>query len=342
MVRRIRAASALAVLSLCTTTAAAREAHAAPTLRIEWPTVPGCPTTAVVTQHARTALAQAKEADDVLAIAEIAPPRARGEAWRLRIRTRTARGAGERTLDGASCDAIARAAGLLVALASLRTRAPATEQPLDEIVPAPDRVGEAAASAGPVHAPPAPPAERGAPPAKEAAEARFVPKAGVTLALGLLPRVGAGPSASLAYEAGWLRASVGLRALAPQAEIRAGLGAEFSSLGASGDVCARLPLGAAGGARAYACAGAVVDDLRASGRGGAQTFDVHRATALLFAGLTAEWELGGSYRLGLAARAGGAPVRPRFLVDAHGSGERELHRPAALQAETTLSFGVVF
>ncbi len=346
MMRRISAALSGAVLVFF---AEPRDAQAAPVLHIQWPTVPGCPASPVVVQHARTAIAQAKNVDDVLAIAEVTPPASQGGPWQLHVRTRTIRGGGERTLEGASCDALARAAGLLVALAALRTRSPAPDEHMDEIAPEPDRVDELEAFVAPL----SPPAATEPVPEPRAAEratssdARFVPSAGIGVAVGLLPRIGVGPNVTLGYEASWLRVRLGFRALIPQEEARAeGLGAELTSFGATGEACGRLPLLDRFldrlRTKAHACVGAAVDDIRASGFGGPQTFDVHRTAMMVFGGVAAEWALGSMYRVGVDVRAGGSPVRPRFLVDSVRAGERELHRPSALRAEGTLMFGLVF
>jgi hypothetical protein len=343
MVRRISAAASAAVLAFF---AAARVAEAAPVLRIEWPTVPGCPGASIVEQRARAALAEAKEADDVLAVVDIAPPKVDGDAWRFHIRMRTVRGGGERTLEAGSCDAVARAVGLLVALAALRMRTPSMGESLDEIVPQPDRVEESGALVAPF-APvdlPKPGPAREVPTAERAKadDAHFAPSAGIGFAVGLLPRIGAGAHVALGYEARWLRARAGFRALLPQEEIRWGLGAELSALGASLDVCSRLPLPALLRAKTHACVGATVDEIRASGLGGTRTFEAQRIAMMAFAGLGAEWPIGRVFRIGAEVRAGGSPVRPRFVIDSVSAGEREIHRPAALRAEGSLTLGLVF
>lgn len=339
MVRRLSAALSSAVLVFL---AEPRVAQAAPVLRIEWPTVPGCPAPPVVTQHARTAIARAKDVDDVLAIAEITPPTSDGGAWQLHMRTRTLRGAGERTLEGESCDALARAAGLLVALASLRTRPVATDQPLLELAPESDRVHEPDALVAPLSLPARPEHETDETERARTTPARFVSSVGIGFSAGLLPNVGVGPSVSLGYEASWLRARVGVRAALPQEETRWGLGAELSAFGASADICRRVPLGGLLPIKTHACAGVMVDDIRARGLGGTQTFVADRLAMLAFAGLTADWDIGRGYRVGADLRAGGSLMRPRFLVDTASAGERELHRPAALRAEGTVTFGLVF
>ena len=339
MMRRLSAALSSAVLVLLAETGVA---HAAPVLRIEWPTLPGCPTGAVVVQHARTALARAKDVDDVLAVAEVTPPSSNGGPWQLHMRTRTIRGAGERTLEGASCDALARAAGLLVALASLRTRPPAADHPLEELVPEPDHVHEHSARVAPLSLPDRPVDEADEAERSTTTAARFVPGVGIGVSAGLLPNVGVGPSVSLGYEASWLRARAGLRAVLPQHETRWGLGAELAALGASAEICGRLPVRVLLPVKTHACAGAMVDDIRARGVGGTQTFLTDRIAMLAFAGLTAEWDISSRFRVGADLRAGASLMRPRFLVDTASAGERELHRPSALRAEGTLTFGVVF
>ncbi len=332
--------AASAVLAFFATVPVAR---AAPALRIEWSEVPGCPESSVVMQHARRAIAGAKEADDVVAVAQIVPPDVDGGAWQLHIRTRTVRGAGERSLEAASCDAIARAAGMLVALASLRTRPLSTEQTLDELAPQPDRVDEGHVPALPLNiAEPRPERLRSTPEPVATSDTRFVPSTGIGVSAGLLPRIGVGPNFALGYETSWLRARAGVRGIFPQAETRWGLGAELSAVGASADVCGRLPVRAFLRAKTHACAGAIVDDIRARGIGAGQTFAADRTAMLLFAGLTAEWEIDRIYRVGVDVRAGGSLMRPRFVVESASAGEHELHRPSALRAEGSLTFGLAF
>jgi len=343
MVRSVRAAACAGAVAI---TMVVRTAEAAPALRIEWPDVPGCPPASVVLQRARAALAQAKEADDVLAIAEVTPPIAGGDGWQLHIRTRTVHGRGERTLEANSCDGVARAAALLVALAALRTRAPLVDRPIDEIHPPPDRVEEPGAvpfSLTLVDPPKARP-EREMPAVKRAPtdDARFTPSVGVGFASGLLPRMGLGANASFDYEASWLRARAGVRAFLPQEEIRWGLGAELSAMGASLDLCGRLPIPGLARARLHGCAGAAIDDVRAHGLGGAETSDLRRTAMMAFVGLGAEWDLGRRYRIGVDVRGGGLLARPRFVIVSAEQGERELHRPSVLRTEGSLLFGLVF
>ncbi len=87
----------VAVLSALALLFIPRVAHAAPVVHIEWPVVAGCPSAAFVQERARAELARAREADDVRAVAENHAGRAApGQPWRLHLRTRTIRGAGER------------------------------------------------------------------------------------------------------------------------------------------------------------------------------------------------------------------------------------------------------
>lgn len=341
MVARVRAAAWVAALALSATP---RVAEAAPVLRIEWPTVPGCPDSSVVLARARAAISRSKDAGDVRAVAEITPPGAEGGSWQLHIRTRTVLGAGERTLDVPSCDALARTAALLVAIASLRAEPPSTERSIDELAPAPDRIGEPAtlvAPLAPLLRPKRPVDATMAASAKED-DAHFVPSAGLGIAVGLFPRVAPAANVTLGYEAGWLRTRVAFQAVLPQEEFDRAVGAELSALGASLDVCARLPLPVILRAKTYGCAGATVEGVRASGIGGIEALDVRRTAMMAFAGLGAEWEVGRAFRIGADARVGGSIARPAFLIESASDGQRLLHRPAAVRGEGSLTFGMVF
>lgn len=343
MVAGVRAGAWVVALAL---SAAPRVAEAAPVLRIEWPTLPGCPSSAAVLERARVATSRSNGVDDVHAVAEVTPPAAEGEPWQLYIRTRTVRGAGERTLEAPTCDAVARAAAMIVGIASLRTRAPVTERTLDELAPAPDRVEDA----GPLVTPLAPlrapkEATNGMPPSAEKPTTRLVPSTDLGLAIGLLPRVAPTASAGLGYEVGWLRARLAFRALLPQEVLDRGRGAELGAFGVSFDGCARLPVGPVLRAKPHACAGAMFDDIRAHGigaEGGARAFEVWRVAMMAFAGLGATWDVGRAFRLGADARVGGSVMRPTFVIDSAADGQRQLHRPALVRVESSVTFGMVF
>jgi hypothetical protein len=337
MQARVRAAACVASLVVF---GMPRAAEAAPVLRIEWPTVPGCPDASVVLARARAALGQSKDVEDVGAVAEITPPAKQGGPWLLHIRTRTVRAAGERTLEVPSCDAVARTAALLVALAALRSRAPAEEHAIEELVPAPDRVDESSAPAPPM---PLRKRAREEPTALSPAapDGRFAPSVELGVAIGLLPRPAPMTSAMLAYERSSFRIRLGVRALLPQQTIDRGVGAELTALGASLDACGRLPLPLPFRGCPHACAGATADDIRASGIGGVEAFDVRRSTVMAFGGAGAEWHLGRTFRLGADARVGASLVRPGFVIDA-GEAHRLLHRPDTVRAEAALTFGFVF
>ncbi len=317
-----------------------RAAGAAPVLRIEWPTVPGCPGSSVVLARARAAIAQSKEVEDVRAVAEITPPAVEGGPWVLHIRTRTARAAGERTLEVPSCDAVARTAALLVALAALRARQPAEEHAMEELIPTPDRIDESSAPAAPLPLPKR--ARESSPPASpKTPESRLAAAGGLGITVGLLPRAAPVASAMFGYERPALRARVGVRVLLPQDAVDRSVGAELTTLGASFDVCARLPLPLPFRGRPHGCAGAMADDVHARGIGGIQAFDVRRTAVMAFGGAGAEWTLGRAFRLGADVRVGHSLLRPGFVIDAD-EGRRLLHRPAAVRSEAALTFGTVF
>jgi hypothetical protein len=342
MLARVPAATWVAALAL---SAAPRVAEAAPVLRIEWPTVPGCPDSSVVLSRARQAIAGSKDVDDVRAVAEIMPPAEEGGSWQLHIRTRTVRGAGERTVDVPTCDAVARTAALLLAIASIRTRVtPSTERPIDELAPAPDRVEEPGTPTTPLAPLPFPmtPPDVARAASANAGDVHFVTSAGLGIAVGLLPTIAPAANARLGYEADWLSARVELRALLPQEAIDGEVGAELDVLGAGLDVCANLPVPAVLHAKTHACGGVAIDNVRARGIGGIAAFDVRRNAMMAFGGVGASWDIGRAFRIGADARVGGSFERPMFMIDSVPDGRRLLHSSALVRMESSLTFGTVF
>lgn len=106
------------VLVLAPALARAQDAE----LQLEWQAVPGCPDAAAVRARVR----ELRAPHDAGRVPR--PVRARASItqdheWRLRLQTETAGGAGERTLTGASCDEVAEAAALILALAADETTA---------------------------------------------------------------------------------------------------------------------------------------------------------------------------------------------------------------------------
>jgi hypothetical protein len=348
MVGRLRVAASATAFVLC---APPRVAEAAPILRVEWPTLPGCPSSAAVLEGARAGIGRARRVDDVLAIADVTPPEAEGSPWRLRIRVRTVHGAGERMLEAASCGALARAAGLLMSIAALRTQPPQTDHPIEELAPAPDRVEEPGPLVAPLALATLP---RMWSSHSNANSGSFAANAGIGIDVGLLPSVAVGPSVVLGYESG--RENDGETAVwsvhggffsgFPQDKVRRAalgeLGGTFSSLGASLDLCRRLPFPRAALARTRACAGATIDSVHATGLGGTSTFEARRVAAMAFAGVGADWDLGRSLRVGVDGRVGASLMRPTFVVDSVAEGERVVHRTAPVRGQATVTFGVVF
>ena len=315
----------------------ATEARAAPKelLTIEWPSVAGCPSQKTVSTLAARAIADATEADRVLARADVTAPSLVGEPWRVRIRTRTIRGAGERVLEARTCDELGRATALLVALAALRTE----EQPLD------NETGEIVPEANRFEAPPlfieAP--QRGSwaepsPRAESSLEPTFLASGGLFVDGGALPGLAVGPSFRLEWGLGSWRLRIGFSVALEQEQASRGLGATFNLFGASVDLCRSVPLRPI---RPHVCVGGELDQVSATGIGD-QRFESRRTTGLVFGGLGAEWSIAEHLRVGLDLRAGPSLRRPSYTVE-HASGQRrELHEQSAVRGQVLGTFGVAF
>ncbi|MBX3208451.1 MAG: hypothetical protein KF764_25625 [Labilithrix sp.] len=315
-------------------------ARAAPAkVRVDWPTVPGCPDAKSVVAGVQREMARAAAVDTVLARAQIEPPAAPGDPWRVWIRTRTIRGAGERTLEADSCAELARASALLVALAAVRATPPAGSEELDELMPSPDWTPEptSLALSRPVELPrrtrrPAPHEER---------RSRFIVGGGTWTGAGLLPSLAWGPTVAGSYETGPWTARLSVRAALPQDKAVGRLGATFDALGVGADLCGAGALVHVKSFTTRACGGVEVDAIRARGKGSV-TADAVRAEAVPFFGLGASWSAARHVQLGLDVRAGPTLLQPSFAVVSAAEGVQRLHQPPAARVEGLLACGFVF
>lgn len=317
----------------------ATSAHADPPKnRIDWPSVPGCPDAKVAVAQAQRSIPPGAALDSVLARVEVEPPSASGESWRVHIRTRTPRGAGERTLEGESCAEVTRAAALLITLAAVRTNEPERTGELAEVMPPSDRTPEpdVLPLAKPLDLPPR--AEPKA--ARSKADSRLGASVGMWVGAGLLPSLAWGPTLRGSYELRAWRVRVEAHAAVPQQKSIGSLGGTFDALGASLDLCRTIALALTASLTTRACAGLDVDAIRARGIGREADVAI-RPAALPFVGVDFSWRPTRDTHVGLDLRGGPSVVRPLFAVETAG-GVSTLHEPSPLRVEGALTAGFDF
>jgi hypothetical protein len=324
------------VLAISSSAASARAAPIK--VRVDWPTVPGCPDAKSIVLGVERELARATAVDTVLARAEIQPPAAPGDPWRVWIRTRTIHGAGERTLDADTCAELGRAASLLVALAATRPTTPLRRDEIAELVPSADWIPEPEplALARPLELPRLP-----SPARPEGTSSHFVMSAGAWSGAGLLPSLAWGPTITGSYEIGPWALRLAARAALPQDRLRGALGATFDALGVGADLCRTKAFVRDAAFSARACGGFELDAIRARGIGGVTEEHV-RAEALPFFGLGASWSPTQDVRIGLDVRGGPTLLQPSFAVATVAEGVQSLHQPHAVRVEGALTCGFVF
>jgi len=315
----------------------AAEARAAPKdlLTIEWPAVAGCPSQKTVSTLAARTIADATEVDRVLARADITAPSLVGERWRVRIRTRTTRGAGERVLEARTCDELGRATAVLVALAALRTDEQPLDKETDEIAPEANRF-----EAPPlfIEAPQRQPSAESSPRAESTGAPTFLASGGLFVDAGALPGLAVGPTLRLEWGLGPWRLRIGFAIALEQERASRGLGGMFNLFGASVDLCRSVPLHPI---RPHVCVGAELDQVSATGVGD-ERFESRRTTGLAFGGLGAEWSIAEHLRVGLDLRAGPSLRRPSFTVERASGQRREIHEQSAVRGQVLGTFGVAF
>lgn len=325
------------VLAVSSSSMSARAAPAK--VRIDWPTVPGCPDAKSVLADVQREMARADAVDTVLARAQIEPPASPGDPWRVWIRTRTIRGAGERTLEAESCAELGRASALIVALTAVRSTPPEGSEELAELIPSPDWLPEPASLvlSKPVELPrrtlqPAPRDER---------SSRFILGGGTWVGAGLLPSLAWGPTVAGVYETGPWTARLSVRAALPQDKVLGSVGATFDALGVGADLCGAGALVHVKTFTTRACGGVEVDAIRARGKGSV-TADAVRAEAVPFFGLGASWSAARRVQLSLDVRAGPTLLQPSFAVVSAAQRVLTLHQPPAARVEGLLACGFVF
>jgi hypothetical protein len=309
-------------------------------VQIDWPAVAGCPDARSVEAQARRAIPKTAAVDTVLAKVEVSPPSLPGDPWRVQIRTRTIRGAGERTLEGDSCAEVARAAALLVALAATRTNEPERNDELAELIPSigPSPEPAIAPLTRPLDLPLSPhPTQQSGP---NKAEGRFVVGTGAWAGAGLLPSLAWGPTLAGRYELGSWSVRLGAHAALPQDKTVGSLGATFDALAADLALCRTLPIAFGATVTTRACTGVDVGAIRARGKGAESEVAV-RATVLPFVEVGVSWTPARRVHLGLDLRGGPSLVRPIFAVET-AAGPSTLHEPALMRIEAVFAGGIDF
>lgn len=295
-------------------------AHAADErLRLRWTAPPECPSEADVHAAALRGVDPAASGGVLEADAVVVATKA-GSAWRLELVTRRGGRTGERAIEASTCQGVADAAAVLLAIAL-----------------GPSEAGSAEVEP---RAPEAPPP---ATPAADADRSELRRRAAVgrprALALGIagaldtatLPVVAVGGALSVGWTPGRARVELETRVLASQsATLEASqAGADFSVLTFGARGCFAVVHG--GSLEVSPCAGADVHFGSAAGYGARTNFDASARWTALTGGVLLRAPL--ASWLAVRARADLAVplARPDFVVQNEGS----VHRPAAAAALVT-------
>jgi hypothetical protein len=227
----------------------------------------------------------------------------------------------ERQIAGASCDEVAEAAAVAVAMAALEREgraAEAVERESDERVATVS--GESASDAGEAE----PSASSDGTTAASEARWRYGLAAGAALDAGALPSAALGAQLELFAGYGALRAGVLGTVFAPQEKRLAGgeRGGEFELMLAALLVCAD-PMQAR--LRALGCLGVELGALRATGIASAP-LEGDAGWRALRGEAGVSWALGGGFRLSARAGMTVALARPPFVIDRVDT----VHRPSRL------------
>jgi len=300
-------------------------------LQLSWVAPAACPKGADVRAAAlRGAAGGQREAGALEAEARVEKVEDR---WRVTLRTRRAGvSSPERKLEAASCDALAEATGVILAMALL----PPGASPPGESETAPEGPKAAPPPASPTS--PRDAREAGGQPAREEAYLHRVAIGASAVGDGVaLPSLAVGGGVSLAATFDRLRLEGGAAYFSGQSRTTgtSAAGASFDAASASGRACWAILRGAA---ELSPCAGADVTFSSGTGFGAAENY-TPSATWVSVAG-------GGLLRVPLtsflALRAELAALvpltRPRFVVDGDGT----VYGPPAMGARGTIGAEILF
>jgi hypothetical protein len=279
-------------------------------LVLEWDAPPGCPSAGDV--HAQ--VAQLLRRTPETRLSARADVRSDATGWHVVLETTV----GERRLDAPSCDEIARAVALVLALA------------IDREAITPETAG------GGARALPAPA------PALRPASRRTPLRGGLGVAaaadVGTLPAPAAGVSVAVGLRPDRWRLEVTATYWAPQSAALGGtanVGGDFRLLGGGASVCRaalRWPLEVA------ACARAEGGILSGTGTGVSTPKTAQSPFWTVLAGVTAALPFGRRAALRIDADLGWNPLRPTFALEPYGT----VHQPAVIVGRARLGAEVLF
>jgi hypothetical protein len=302
----------------------AAPAFANDTLQLTWRAPAECPSADRV-RLAAVLDTTAARPTGVLVAEAIVEPMGSPETRRWRVTLRTRRGAvvGERTIEASTCDGIADATAIVLALALTSAGAPEA----DAVGSTPSMPVEPLAPVAPVSAVGAPSFGLGV---SVAADASSLP----------LPTLGG--SLTLAWTAGHARAELDVRRWAPQSRtldpFSAGARFSMTSLGARG---CWVALGGAGAALdVSACTGADVHFVSAPAYGVDPSYDASARWLAVAGGALARFSVATWLKLRTRVEAYVPLSRPTFVLEGGGAGP--LHQPSALGAGGSLGIELLF
>lgn len=328
----------------------------APALKLTWRAPAGCPSSDAVRDAAtRTASDRAAKASSLEADARVERLERAGR-WRVTLRTRRGDATGERSIEAASCSALADATAVVLALALVSPDAAPEAATADVPADAAGAPPPATATATATPATPARPADHARAAEREATPARVPPAEDVSreastpepehaLAVAAammvdgatLPAPSSGGGGSVAWTPGRLRLEAGAALFAGQSRTTSvsAAGADLRLFVAGARGCAsivRAPIDVA------PCAGADVNVVTAHGFGAPANYDTSAAWASAAGGAIVRIPI----RHWIAVRAQLDAIvplsRPTFVVE----GEGAIHRSAAIGARGGIGAELLF
>ncbi len=302
-----------AVLMMLATVSDVAQARAAEGVSLSWTAPPSCPTRDDVLLDVESILRDSGARHGVDATAVVTRA-ASGDRWSVELAISSHQGAGERVFDASSCEQLARAVALIVALAVDPTRT---------VVAKPE-------------APPPPPPPPPASPSLGPALRLGIFASGVT-EVGTLPELAVGFEGGLAlrYGRGRLDGYASLwgsqRAADP---LRPAQGVDLALVGAGGRACVAVLRTRNLGADLSPCLGLDLQRMVGEGYGtGATAFTQDGVWTTGRAGVLGSWFLLPSLAVRVSADVLAPLARPSFVVlGADGSVTEVLHRPATFGA----------
>ena len=212
-------------------------------LDVTWTAPPSCPPSDVVHEAIANNLAREDFGDGLDDVRVDARAEEDPEGWRLHVEVQLPQGAVERELTASTCDELAAAAGLIIAVALDPLR-------VERVRPQPNADAPPEAWVNPPK-PPAPPPDRKPEPAPQPEAERplrFDLRAAGMLDVGTLPHVRGGAAIGFGFVGTWLRADATLLYWAPREVLpfddTPTVGARLQQGGAGGRVCLKPQLGA--------------------------------------------------------------------------------------------------